>query len=214
MIFVRRDTAITVQATPIVTPLHMRAVIPLKAFDAAKARLSPTYDARVRAEIARATADHVVQTCSDAGFDTAIVTGDDAVTEWATRTGARVLADPGKGLDAACAAGAFGVAGPWVVVHGDLPLLDVPTMATARRALETGRSLIAPSRDGGTNLLGAATPISFSYGAGSFHRHLAALGADPVVLIALEAIIELDTPEDLAAAAALPGGAWLHRFLS
>ena len=60
-------------------------------------------------------------------------------------------------------------------MHGDLPLLDGATMTDARATLAAGGSVIAPSRDGGTNLLGSQGRIRLSYGPGSFHRHLASL---------------------------------------
>jgi len=192
----------------------MHAVIPLKGFDIAKGRLAPVLDHQQRSSLARATADHVASACAEGGFDLTIVTGDEAVTKWATGHSAEVIPDPAQGLDAACNAGIAAGTGSWIVVHGDLPLLDAATMRRARDVLVAGRPVIAPSRDGGTNLLGGKSRIRLSYGPGSFHRHLAVLSELPDVLTGIESIIELDTPADLSAAADLPGGAWLAPFMS
>jgi len=143
-----------------------------------------------------------------------IVTGDEVVEDWAAQHSAIVIPDPAQGLDAACWAAIEQCHGPWVIVHGDLPLLDGPAMNAARAALVAGGSVIAPSRDGGTNLLGTNGQLRFSYGQGSFHRHLAVLSDLPTVYIDIKTLIELDTPGDLSAAAGLPGGAWLSPFLT
>lgn len=192
----------------------MHAVIPLKGFDVAKERLSPALDRERRSSLAKAAADNVLRACSGAGFDVTVVTGDQMVAEWATERAAAVISDPGKGLNAACDVGIAASQGPWVVVHGDLPLLDAVTMRRVGTTLAAGTPVIAPSRDGGTNLLGGTGRIGFSYGPGSFHRHLAAVLAPPQVLTGIETLIELDTPADLLSAASLPGGAWLAPFLT
>jgi len=81
-------------------------------------------------------------------------------------------------------------------------------------AAEHGVSVLAPSRTGGTNLLASRRLIEFRYGPGSFSRHLAAFaGDDRRVIVATGTALDLDTPDDLAAAASLPGGAWLGRYL-
>jgi len=143
-----------------------------------------------------------------------IVTGDQAVEDWAVQHSAIVISDPSQGLDAACRVAVEQCDGPWVIVHGDLPLLDGAAMNAARTTLAAGGSIIAPSRDGGTNLLGTNGQIRFSYGQGSFHRHLAVLSDLATVYIDMKTLIELDTPGDLSAAAGLPGGAWLSPFLT
>ncbi len=189
-------------------------MIPLKGFDVAKKRLAPALEGRRRSTLARATADHVARACADGGFDVAVVTGDEVVAEWAAGHSAVVIADPKQGLDAACHAGIAACDGPWIVVHGDLPLLDAATMRRVGATLAKEKPVIAPSRDGGTNLLGGSGRLRFSYGPGSFHRHLTVLSGRPEVFTGIETIIELDTPADLSAASNLPGGAWLVPFLS
>ena len=188
------------------------AVLPLKAFDVAKERLAPLLTPLQRSALARATADRVASACVAGGFAITVVTGDETVSHWAASHSAQVVPDPGGGLNSVCAAGVAATTGPWMVVHGDLPLLDRETAEHARICLGGGGSVIAPSRDGGTNLLGSTTPVRFAYGPGSFHRHLAAVpGA--TILTGFSTLIELDTPQDLKAASMLDGGDWLIPYI-
>ena len=189
--------------------MNPTAVIPLKGFDVAKGRLAPSLAPHQRSSLARAVADHVVVACSDGGFDLTIVTRDSSVAEWAAEHEASVVTDPMQGLNAACVAGLPSDGTPWIIVHGDLPLLDVVTMHRARRAITEDRAVIAPSRDGGTNLLGSRGRLEFSYGPGSFHRHLAVIPQPFEVLTGVETTVELDTPADLTAAVGIPSGRWL-----
>jgi 2-phospho-L-lactate/phosphoenolpyruvate guanylyltransferase len=188
------------------------AVLPLKAFDVAKERLAPLLTPPQRSALARAAADRVASACVAGGFAIIVVTGDETVARWAAGHSAHVVPDPGGGLDAVCDAGVAATHGPWMVVHGDLPLLDRETTERARRSLIGGGSVIAPSRDGGTNLLGSNTRVHFAYGPGSFHRHLAAV-PDATILTGFSTLIELDTPQDLAAASTLVGGDWLIPYI-
>jgi len=194
--------------------MNPTAVIPLKGFAVAKGRLAPLLDQQQRSSLARETAGHVLRACAEGGFDIMVVTGDEVVKAWAVENSATVIPDPSQGLDAACRVAIEQCDGPWIIVHGDLPLLDGAAMAYAHTTLSSGGSVIAPSRDGGTNLLGAIDPVRLSYGPGSFHRHLGALSGLATVYVDLKTLIELDTPGDLSAAAGLPGGAWLTPFLA
>jgi len=192
----------------------VNALIPLKGFDVGKLRMAGQLAPDVRASLARHTAEHVVSACRTGGLDVTIVSGSDEIARWANSHDLQTVPDPDLGLDAACAAGVEAIGSKWVVVHGDLPLLDQAAVEFTADQLAAGRGLIAPSRDGGTNLLGGVAPDAFAYGTGSFHRHLAAFATPPVVLVSMPTLIELDTPQDLSAAAVLPGGGWLGRFLS
>ena len=191
------------------------AVIPLKGFADAKERLSGALGPQRRADLARATADRVATACLEAGFRLVVVTSDADVSSWAADLPAQVVSDPGRGLDDACRAGVELRPDGWAVAHGDLPLLDKVSMTDLAGHLGAGRSVIAPARDGGTNLLAADRLIPFAYGPGSFHRHLTALArSDTVVVTGAATAIEIDTPADLTAAAKLPGGDWLAPFLA
>ena len=191
------------------------AILPLKPFDLAKERLD--LPAALRADLAAETAAAVAAACTGAGLDLAVVTADPAVAAWGRRRGARVIDDPGTGLNGAAAAGRAMAADegrPWLVVHGDLPLLAVGDLAGIPAALEAGITVLAPSRDGGTKLLGSSRPLGFRYGPGSFVRHLAVAAPYPhLVVIRTGIAVEIDTVADLRTAAGLADGAWLRRFL-
>ncbi|OFW67383.1 MAG: hypothetical protein A2Z12_06700 [Actinobacteria bacterium RBG_16_68_21] len=192
------------------------AILPLKPFHRAKERLDIRPE--IRAVLAREIATVVASACTGAGLQLAVVTGDDGVAAWATQRGVQVIVDPGGGLDAAVGAGvgAAGAAGlPWLVVHGDLPLLREEDLAGIPEAVAAGVTVLAPSCDGGTKLLGSTGPLALHYGPGSFVRHLAAAADRPrLVVVRTGTAVEVDTFADLHAAARLPGGAWLDRFLS
>lgn len=195
------------------TPL---AIVPLKAFRTAKQRLDLPDDRRE--ELARAVAGSVVEACQGAGFEPLVVASSPDVEDWAVGIGASAAADPGTGgLDAAAARGVAEAAErgvPWLVVHADLPLLDAADLGVVKGAMTGPGFVIAPSRDGGTNLLGGIEPVAFHYGPGSFHRHLHAIGHPVAVIVRPGTAVEIDTLTDLHAAARLPSGMWLARFLS
>lgn len=198
-------------------PHRPLAIVPLKDFLDAKERLEIPPESR--ASLARAVAEHVITACVDGGMTPLVVTGSDRVGKWAVAAGAGVLAEPsGGGLDGAAASGVAeaGNAGtPWLVVHGDLPLLSAEDIAGIGDVLGRGGMVIAPSRDGGTNLLGSTGHFEFRYGPASFHRHLAvAAGREVSVIVRPGTALEIDTLLDLHAAALLPSGGWLRRFLS
>lgn len=189
------------------------AAVPVKPFDDAKRRLSEVLDAADRRSVSEQLAARTVRTIRAAGIDPLVLSADDGVTRWARHEGVEVLLDRGSSLDRAAATARDRIldrGGSWMIVHADLPLLTVDEVAAAARLLIDGRAVIAPSSDGGTSMIGAARRIGFSYGGGSFHRHLAALRwADPSVLISIGWALDLDTPTDLAAALRHPEGAWL-----
>lgn len=190
-------------------------ILPLKAFDRAKDRLD--LDAEARSAVVRETASIVAGACHGAGLRIVVVTRDDAVASWATDRDAMVISESDSGLDAAAAAGvdfATDRGLPWLVVHGDLPLLTTADLAGLPAAVSDGTTVLAPSRDGGTKLFGSVHRLPLRYGPGSFVRHLAAAAHTPrLVVVRTGTAVELDTITDLRAAASLPGGAWLGRFL-
>ena len=102
---------------------------------------------------------------------------------------------------------------PWAVLHGDLPLLQPSDFEGIAASAGSGTKVLAPSRDGGTNLIAGLGAFSFRYGPGSFARHMAkAPGSRVVVTTGLA--VDIDTPADLTATLAHPEGAWLKRFLT
>jgi 2-phospho-L-lactate guanylyltransferase (CobY/MobA/RfbA family) len=88
----------------------------------------------------------------------------------------------------------------------------VDDLVAAWAALGPG-PVIAPSHDGGTSLVAGHTRFPFTYGPGSFHRHVAAataVSASPAAIVVRPGLaLDLDTAEDLAVAGTLPAGAWI-----
>ena len=154
-------------------------VVPVKAFSQAKQRLSPQLSASERAELARLMATHVVSVA--APFEVFVVCDDIEVKEWARGLGVGVVMCPGVGLNRAVAQGVqhlqqHGFARA-IIAHGDLPFASGFTRfaGEAEKSSEEAVAYIAPDRwESGTNVLSipADTDFVFSYGPGSFGRHV------------------------------------------
>jgi 2-phospho-L-lactate guanylyltransferase len=192
----------------------MLVAVPIKSFDTAKGRLGGVLDGRARADLARRSAAHVLAVARRAGTNPAVVTDDEAVTRWAADHHAAVIADPGLGLDEAARRVVAVAEGPWCVVHGDLPLLRESDLRAVTDGISRGAVVLCPSRDGGTNVLGGTEPMAFSYGPGSFSRHLAAAASLPrTIVLTPGTVIDIDGPDDLIGASRLAGGEWLRSYL-
>jgi len=189
----------------------MIAIVPVKSFRHGKQRLTPLLTPDQRHDLARDLATHVTSTAERAGMSPMVVTADDEVAEWATTSGHSVLSDPGTGLDDAATAGVDHVmrsGNPWLILHSDLPLLGVADLQALAQVLLDGSPVIAPSSDGGTSAIGSTGPLRFSFGPGSFHRHLTRL-TTPVVVTRTGLLLDVDTPNDLVAARAIED--WARR---
>lgn len=187
------------------------AIIPVKSFRAGKQRLADALPEDVRSALGRAMAGHVAETAAQAGLMPLMVTPDPEVAVWATDLGWPSLPDPGTGLDAAAKAGLVWASesrSNWVVVHADLPLLAGEELMGLNECFDAGEDPIAPSADGGTSVLGSRSPIRFSFGPGSFQRHLAQLHR-PRVLASMGLLHDLDSPGDLDSTLTHPRGRWL-----
>lgn len=157
------------------TPVaHRGAVlIPVKAFEEAKVRLSDALEPHQRATLAEQMATHVVQ--AQRGVHVAVCCDDDGVAQWAERTGAHVIWCPGTDLNQAVQQ-AFGELRDQgmtsvAVAHGDLPLA-----ASLHELLGwPGVTLVPDRHRSGTNVLVAPTNIDFrfQYGIGSLALHIA-----------------------------------------
>ena len=179
------------------------ALIPVKAFSAAKHRLSGVLDDATRASFAREMATTVVRAA--APLQTFIVCDDDEVTSWAREQGAEVIWTPGLGLNGAITEGVSQLHGEGVelvtIVHADLP------NARPFGAMERfdGVSIVPDRFRDGTNLLRVPTDrgFTFSYGPGSFDRHLAValeLGMEVHEINRPDLAFDVDRPEDLEGA--------------
>jgi 2-phospho-L-lactate guanylyltransferase (CobY/MobA/RfbA family) len=147
------------------------AGVPVKSFAAAKMRLAAAIAADARIALSQEMAR---RTCS-------------------------VLDERSDLNQAAASAVAAAYGQPWLVLHADLPLLDSEILATLLAVVQNGRSVIAPSRDGGTPAIGGSlTTFAFGYGPSSFRGHLRRLArTDPRVLVDPRLAIDLDEPSDL-----------------
>ena len=149
-------------------------VVPVKAFASAKARLSPALGAGARASLARQLAAVVVAAARP--LPVLVVCDDVEVATWATAAGATVVWSPGRGLDRAVTDGVAGAAAAGatrvIVAHADLPLAR-----HLEALLDVGPDvvLVPDRRRDGTNVavVPATAGFTFSYGAGSFDRHVA-----------------------------------------
>ncbi len=189
------------------------AGVPVKQFGVAKRRLASVLPAAVRSDLGRTLAQRTLEIVDAAGSTPFVLAADPVVAAWGAGLGYPVVETP-PGLDraAAVAAQMAGTTHRWVVVHADLPLLQPADLAP----LLTGPGwAIAPSRDGGTNVIAGTGPFRFRYGPGSFVRHLAAAVArGPTTVVVSQGLaIDLDTPADLDAAVTHPLGRWLSPYL-
>jgi 2-phospho-L-lactate/phosphoenolpyruvate guanylyltransferase len=151
-----------------------RAVlVPVKAFAHAKGRLTTALDDIDRRELVRRMADQVLRAA--APLPVAVVCDDPEVARWARGRGALVLWEPGRGLNGAVQSGVSQLAEKGVrrvvVAHADLPLARDLALLVGF----DGVTLVPDLRDDGTNVieLPADAGFRFSYGQGSFERHLA-----------------------------------------
>lgn len=187
------------------------AILPVKSFRLGKGRMADHVSDDVRSGLGRALAERTAALAIDVGLIPVLVAGDGEVAEWAIMHGIPSIPDPGLGLDGAALAGAqwaIDAASTWLVVHTDLPLLTAAELVELNEALFGARTVIAPSADGGTSALGGNQLAAFSYGPGSFHRHL---GSSPTAAIVarLGLLHDIDTFSDLESARRHPRGAWL-----
>lgn len=177
-------------------------LVPIKAFDAAKPRLSEALDPAERAQLARSMAAVVLRAA--APLPVAVVCDDDQVADWARRQGARVVWTPGLGLNGAVADAVRRAADEGVVraviAHSDLPFArDLERLVVTDDDLV----LVVPDRRlDGTNVLSVPTDrgFEFHYGAGSFGLHrteAARLGLQVQVRHIEELGWDVDEPGDL-----------------
>ena len=195
-------------------PLRWGLVVPVKRLTIAKTRLSAYGDA-VRQDLALAFAvDVVAAALGCEPVDAVLVVTDDERAAAALRAaGARVVADaPDAGLNPALAYGADLLRAESIAsvatVSADLPCLTSADLATALGAVQPGRRGFVPDAAGtGTTLLAAPEGLSLApaYGAASRSGHLASGAVELPGGRGLR--LDVDTPEDLAAARALGVGA-------
>lgn len=176
-------------------------LVPVKAFADAKARLAPVLSPAQREALARWTAERVLAAAGERAVYVAC--DDEGVAEWATAHGALVLWHPGVGLNAAVTNSVADLRERGVrhaiVAHGDLPQPG----ALATVAVADTITLVPDTAGDGTNVIALPTdaPFEFTYGAGSFRRHLAhALQSGLAVAVRRDPLLalDIDVPSDLS----------------
>jgi len=194
-----------VPPSPAATPSWLAPaalLVPVKAFGEAKLRLAAALSPTARAELARTLAAGVVAAAGDLAV--AVVCDDREVATWARDLGALVIWEPGRGLNGAVQEGVQRLAVAGVdrvaVAHADLPL--VADLGWVTRF--PGVTLVPDRRHEGTNVIGlpARANFSFSYGPGSFARHLAEahrLGLPVRTVHGSPLAWDVDVPADLLA---------------
>jgi 2-phospho-L-lactate guanylyltransferase len=182
------------------------AILPVKSFGRAKQRLGDAV--ADRPSLAAAMLGDVLAALArvDGLDELIVVTAEPAAAEAARAAGARVVHDPAEaGQSAAAALGIAAApdAARALLVPGDCPALDPAEVSAFLRG--PGPFKIVPDRHGtGTNalLLTPPTLIAPAFGKGSFARHVAraeAAGASVEVAELPSLMLDVDTPEDLAA---------------
>lgn len=184
------------------------AVLAVKSLADAKSRLA---DDPARPTLAHAMFADTAAAAVAAGFAIVVVTPDDAVAASARALGARVVADPEAGLNAAYSAGlaTLPVDANVVLLQADLPALRPAELAAAcaAAAAVAGPALVADHHGTGTAalLLPAGRRIPPAFGTASAARHVAA-GATALDGDWPGLVTDVDTAADLDAAAALGVG--------
>lgn len=168
-------------------------------------RLSDSLSLEQRHRLSLTLASGVLAAVTSVGLRAIVITPADDVAMWAVEHDATVCADPGKGLSEAAHAGVSMVGdAPWLVIHADLPLVTPAAIAVLAETCESS-TVIVPSHDGGTAVIGSRGPFTFSYGVGSFQHHYAS-APDATVIVSPELGVDIDTARHLASFPHLAGG--------
>ena len=182
--------------------MSILAGVPVKSFAAAKNRLSTALPPQARVAISQEMARRTCLLLDEAGAQPLVLAADEFVAAWATDLGLDVSLEKGSDLNEAAEAAVARASGqPWLLIHADLPMLDRQILVSLVAAVAAGHTVIAPSRDGGTPVIGGSlASLAFSYGPSSYHRHLHRLASsNPTVVVDGRLAIDLDDPTDLKA---------------
>ncbi len=172
-------------------------ILPVRDF-AGMSRLKPVLDPASRRQLARGLCLRAVTAAHDAGLTVQLVSSSHEVSDWANDLGVEVVPDPGEGLSGAASAAVQGHGdSPWMVVHADLPLITGGSLRAVADIAGT-QTVLVPSHDGGTNVIASHRSFTFSYGQGSFHRHLSS-SPRAAVISNPQLSFDIDTPAQLAA---------------
>lgn len=191
-------------------------VIPAKPLDVALQRLSGILDKSERRAMQAAMLSDVLSAATAFSDRVVIVTSDELVGALAREHGALVApdSDPPAGINVAVARGIAAIGTHTaLVVMGDLPCATVDDLRQVSVTHPGGRGVVcAISRDGtGTNAMLLCPPdvIATAFGVDSLARHMAAaeaVGVESTLVTAPGLMLDVDTPDDLAALLRHPAG--------
>jgi len=179
-------------------------VIPVKAFEQAKDRLSSVLSAEQRILLARATALGVLE--SVRGASVFVVCDNPEVSQWATSNGATVVYQSQPGLNVAAHEG-ISAAHEYervMIVHSDLPLPSRLRELLSSTVASNTVTIVPDRHRDGTNVLIIPSGVGFTchYGAKSFEAHTAEATKRGLPLHIVEddeLALDIDTPDDLNA---------------
>lgn len=202
-------------------PLRWRLVVPVKEAEHAKTRLqvpAPLARPLLARAIAMDTLEAVCRALRPA--DVLVVSSDPVVAGAAAGLGARLVTDPGEGLNAALRAGLRALPEPerpagTGVLLGDLPALRPRDLLTALDLCAGHERAVVPDLDGTGTVLLTAGPGRVPqprFGAGSAARHTA--GATRLEPDLPRLRTDVDDAASLAAAVALGVGRHTARVLA
>jgi len=153
-------------------------LVPVRGFTTGKTRWGDKLPPDQHRALVRRMADAALTAAGD--HDVRVVTADGEVEEWAGHHGAGVMHDRGDGLNPAleqARAEALREGAPSVLVlFADLPRVSKEDVAAMLDLPHERSAVIAPDHHGtGTNALhvGAACPLRYRFGTGSFELHRA-----------------------------------------
>jgi 2-phospho-L-lactate guanylyltransferase len=191
-------------------PKRIWAIVPVKTFGRAKARLAPLLGAAQREEVARIMLDDVLGALQklDTLSGILVVSRDSCAKEIAIAHGATTLDDPLETGPNAAIRLALPLlrdaeADAMIVVPADVPQIEPDQVRPILRALSGASIALVPAaRDGGTNLLGCS-PVDIiepCFGPSSFAQHVSAAtraGIEPRVFACSSLLHDVDRPEDI-----------------
>ena len=190
---------------PVLEAPATAVIVPIRSFDGALSRLEGVFGRAGCGELMRRMASKVV--AAAAGLPVHVATDDPEVAAWASDLGAAVVSvgRPGLSTAAAVAVDHLAEAGVEraVVAHADLALAQ-----SLRPAVGPGLVIAPDRRRDGSNVLCVPTAAGFrfSYGPGSFGRHVAEarrVGLEVTVVDDDALATDIDHPEDLLALSAV-----------
>ena len=176
-------------------------IVPIRSFVGALSRLTGILGETRCRDLMRLMASRVVAAAD--GLPVHVATDDAEVAAWAAGLGAAVVTAGRPGLTTAVSAAVDQLASAGVervvVAHADLALAR-----TLCPAVGPGLTIVPDRQRDGSNVLcvPAAAGFRFSYGPGSFGRHVAEarrLGLDVTVVEDDSLAADIDYPEDLLA---------------